>query len=140
MKIITDERCIGYSSPGHPERPARISKTLEKLRSQNELSITWAEPLPVTEEILLRAHTKSHLDRVKGAADAFDADTPAHAGIFEHACRSVGSRTALENHRGLDCKPLSATEWVASVALWLVALALCMGVIAFASVGTGRLS
>src|SRR5882762_4570325 len=90
MKIVTDERCTGYSSPGHPERPARISKTLEKLRSQKELSITWAEPLAVTEQILLRAHTKSHLDRVKEGAEAFDADTPAYPGIFDHACRSVG--------------------------------------------------
>jgi len=29
MRVITDERCTGYSSPGHPERPARISGTLE---------------------------------------------------------------------------------------------------------------
>jgi Zn-dependent protease len=37
-------------------------------------------------------------------------------------------------------RPLSAAEWLGSVGLWLVALVLCMGVIAFASVGTGRLS
>src|SRR5439155_11521889 len=90
MKIITDERCTGYSSPGHPERPARISKTLEKLRSQKELSITWAEPMPISEDVLLRAHTKNHIERIKEAAEAFDADTPAHPNIFEHACRSVG--------------------------------------------------
>ena len=27
MKIITDERCTGYSRDGHPERPARITAT-----------------------------------------------------------------------------------------------------------------
>ncbi len=90
MKIITDERCTGYSSAGHPERPARISKTLEKLRSQKELAITWAEPLAVTEETLLRAHSKEHLARVKAAAGEFDGDTPAHPNLFDHACRSVG--------------------------------------------------
>src|SRR5213595_875065 len=90
MKIITDERCIGYSSPGHPERPARISKTLEKLRSQKDLAITWAEPLPVAEATLLRAHSAQHLARVKAATEDFDGDTPAHPNIFEHACRSVG--------------------------------------------------
>jgi len=90
MKIVTDERCTAYSTAGHPERPARVSKTLAKLRSQKEIAITWAEPLPVTDEILLRAHTRSHVDNVKGATDAFDADTPAYPGIFEHACRSVG--------------------------------------------------
>jgi len=90
MKVITDERCTSYSSPGHPERPARISKTLEELRSQKEISIVWAEPLPVSEEILLRAHSKSHIARVREAAEDFDWDTPAYPQIFEHACRSVG--------------------------------------------------
>jgi Zn-dependent protease len=37
-------------------------------------------------------------------------------------------------------RPLSAAEWMATVALWLIALALCVGVIASASVGAGRLS
>ncbi len=90
MKLITDERCTGYSSAGHPERPARVGKTLEKLRHQKELDITWAEPLPAAEEILLRAHSKEHLARVKAAAQDFDGDTPAHSDIFEHASRSVG--------------------------------------------------
>ncbi|MBM3839399.1 MAG: histone deacetylase [Verrucomicrobia bacterium] len=90
MKIITDERCTTYSSPGHPERPARISKTLERLRSQTDLALSWAEPLPVEEEILTRAHSMEHLERVKSAAHDFDGDTPAHPKIYEHACRSVG--------------------------------------------------
>jgi acetoin utilization deacetylase AcuC-like enzyme len=90
MKIITDERCTGYSAAGHPERPARISKTLEKLRSQKELPIAWAEPLAVTDELLRRAHSKEHVARIKAAAGDFDGDTPAHPNIFDHACRSVG--------------------------------------------------
>ena len=90
MKIITDERCTGYSAPGHPERPARISKTLEKLRGQNELAIAWSEPAPVDDEIILRAHSKEHLARVKKAESDFDGDTPAHSKIFDHAQRSVG--------------------------------------------------
>ena len=90
MKIITDERCAQYSSPGHPERPARVSKTLERLRSQKDVVITWADPLPVAEETILRAHSKEHLTRVKAAAQDFDGDTPAHPDIFEHASRSVG--------------------------------------------------
>jgi acetoin utilization deacetylase AcuC-like enzyme len=90
MTIITDERCTEYSVPGHPERPARISKTLEKLRAQNELKLAWAEPSPVEDEILLRAHTESHLARVKEAASDFDGDTPAYPDIFDHASRGVG--------------------------------------------------
>jgi len=100
MKIITDERCTGYSAPGHPERPARISRTLETLRAQTGLKIDWAEPAAVEEAALLRAHSKEHVARVKAAIEDFDGDTPAHPNIFEHARRSVGgggicaSRTA----------------------------------------------
>ena len=91
MKVISDERCLGYSSPNHPERPARIRKTLEQLRSQTELPITWVAPLPVEDETILRAHSKEHLARVKAAAEDFDGDTPAYPNIFEHAQRSVGA-------------------------------------------------
>ena len=90
MKIITDERCTGYSAPGHPERPARVAKTLEKLRAQQEIKIDWAEPLPVNEESILRAHSKAHLAHVKDPSANFDADTPAYPGIYEHALRSIG--------------------------------------------------
>lgn len=90
MKIVTDERCTGYSAPGHPERPARVSRTLETLRAQTGLKIHWAEPAAVEDAAFLRAHSKEHLARVKAAAEDFDGDTPAHPNIFEHARRSVG--------------------------------------------------
>jgi len=91
MTIITDERCTAYSQPGHPERPARISGTLQKLRTQTELALQWAAPLEVGEEALARAHTAEHIARVKSASDSFDGDTPAHPEIYAHACRSAGS-------------------------------------------------
>src|SRR5688572_13444139 len=91
MTIITDERCTEYSSPGHPERPARISGTLQKLRSQTELTLKWAAPIEVTEVQLARAHSKEHIAYVKSPTEAFDGDTPAHPKIYEHARRSVGS-------------------------------------------------
>jgi acetoin utilization deacetylase AcuC-like enzyme len=90
MKIITDERCTEYSAPGHPERPQRVAKTLEKLRSQQELKIDWAEPIAVKEESILRAHSKAHLAHVKDPSANFDADTPAYPKIYEHALRSIG--------------------------------------------------
>jgi len=90
MKIITDSRCTAYHSPGHPERPARISRTVERLKDQSDLKITWAEPLPVDEEIIERAHSKEHITRVKAAAHDFDGDTPTHPDIFAHALRGVG--------------------------------------------------
>lgn len=90
MKIITDKRCTEYRKAGHPERPQRISASVEKLTSQTELPIDWLEPLTVSDEPILRAHTREHLDSLSQSAD-FDADTPAYPGIAEHARRSVGS-------------------------------------------------
>lgn len=90
MKIITDSRCVEYSHPGHPERPERVAATLEKLRAQKDLPITWAEPLPVAPEVVLRAHTAAHVENVKSAVEDFDGDTPAYPHIYEHALRSVG--------------------------------------------------
>src|SRR2546422_7657241 len=90
MKIITDSRCTAYSSPGHPEKPARVSRTVERLKSQSDLKITWAEPLPVDEEIIERAHSKEHIARVKAAARDFEGDTPAFPDIYGHALRGVG--------------------------------------------------
>ena len=77
--------------PGHPERPARISGTLQKLRSQTELNLKWAAPSEVTEVQLSRAHSKQHIGHVKDAVEAFDGDTPTYPKIDEHARRSVGS-------------------------------------------------
>jgi acetoin utilization deacetylase AcuC-like enzyme len=90
MNVITDERCTTYSSRGHPERPARISKSVEKLQAQKELPVTWLSPVSIDDEVILRAHTREHLKRVKEAAENFDGDTPAHEHIYDHACRSIG--------------------------------------------------
>lgn len=90
MNIITDAHCLEYSSPGHPERPQRISRTVDALRAQQDLAIEWLDPLPVADEIILRAHTVEHLAGLERAT-AFDSDTLAHPGIAEHARRSVGA-------------------------------------------------
>ncbi len=90
MNIIADERCLGYAQAGHPERPERISRTLEKLRSQNELKIRWHYPSLVPEEFILRAHTPEHLALVKNPPPRFHPDTPSHTNIFDHSRRSVG--------------------------------------------------
>lgn len=89
MKIITDARCTEYSAQGHPERPARVSRSVERLKSQDKLQLAWAEPLAVSDEILLRAHSPDHLQNLTSAFD-FDADTPAYPNIVQHARRSVG--------------------------------------------------
>ena len=99
MKIVTDPRCTEYSAPGHPERPERISRTVEALKAQNKLKLAWVEPAPVTEAVLLRAHTARHLEQLQRPYD-FDADTPAYEDIAAHARRSVGGALqALQSAR-----------------------------------------
>jgi acetoin utilization deacetylase AcuC-like enzyme len=94
VKIITDERCTAYHAPGHPERPQRVAKTLEKLRHQTELQLAWSVPLDFDDASILRAHSPEHFSHIRSALADFDADTPAHKDIFEHARRSVGGGLA----------------------------------------------
>ena len=121
MIIITDPRCVDYSARGHPERPQRVSGTVELLRAQKGLPVEWLEPPPVEEPVILRAHTAAHLSRV-GREEDFDADTPAHQGILDHALRSVGGalqalRLATEEKRGFgllgrpDITPPRIRRW-----------------------------
>jgi acetoin utilization deacetylase AcuC-like enzyme len=90
MKIITDKHCIEYERPGHPERPARISKTLEKLQTQKELSIIWEKPASFELNVLLRAHTAQYLERLAQPGD-FDADTSYFPNIQDRAKAAVGA-------------------------------------------------
>lgn len=90
MNVITDERCLAYHSPGHPERPARVKDTLAKLRAQDELEIEWHAPRLPANEILERGHSGRHLAALKGPKSDFDGDTPAYPEIDAHARRAVG--------------------------------------------------
>ncbi len=93
MKIFTDETCAEYGLIGHPERPERVLRTLGRLRSQDELSITWSKPGPCDEEAILRAHSAEMVRRLSVAKD-FDADTPYFPGIENHARMSAGAALA----------------------------------------------
>lgn len=90
VKIIHDERCTGYSSRGHPERPARVARTVDKLKAQTDLPLEWARPVAATDEAILRAHQPEHLARLRIPKD-FDGDTPHYDGIEDHARRSAGA-------------------------------------------------
>jgi acetoin utilization deacetylase AcuC-like enzyme len=90
MKIITDEKCTTYHSPGHPERPTRITRTQAYLQKVDTLAAEWLEPGPCSEEQILRAHTPEHLARLRVPID-FDADTAYHDGIVDRAMASVGA-------------------------------------------------
>jgi acetoin utilization deacetylase AcuC-like enzyme len=96
VTIITTESCTGYSRPGHVERPQRVAKTVEWLKRQTDLALTWVLPAGVTDEQILRAHTPQMLARLEQAED-FDDDTPFIENISSHARASVAA--ALEAQR-----------------------------------------
>ncbi len=90
MKIITDEKCAGYSRYGHPERPARVTDSIARLKNQNELAIEWIAPGEITEAQILRAHAPEMLARLQIPQD-FDADTPYFENIPAYAHASVAA-------------------------------------------------
>ena len=93
MKIITESQCSGYSKPGHPETPERISRSAEHLRVQPDWDLEWGRPTEVPDSILLRAHDRSLLERLSLQKD-FDSDTAYFPGIDQIARRSVGGAIA----------------------------------------------
>jgi acetoin utilization deacetylase AcuC-like enzyme len=106
MVIFHDPRCIDYSAPGHPERPARIARSAPLIR-QRHPAWEWRTPEPASEAALLRAHSSAHIARIRAATAAFDADTPAYPGIYEHALRGAGAaievaREALKKNRSFS--------------------------------------
>jgi acetoin utilization deacetylase AcuC-like enzyme len=103
MIIFHDASCLEYSAPGHPERPARIARSVPLLKERHP-DWEWRKPQIAGEAELLRAHSRDHLERIRNAARDFDADTPAYPKIYEHALRSAGAaidaaRTALRGER-----------------------------------------
>jgi acetoin utilization deacetylase AcuC-like enzyme len=103
MIIFHDPRCLEYSVIGHPERSERIGRTAPLLKDRHP-DWEWRKPGAVDATKLLRAHSSQHLTQVKEAARAFDLDTPAYPGTYEHALRSAGAaidaaQAALQGHR-----------------------------------------
>ncbi len=106
MIIFHDTHCVEYSSPGHPERPARIIGTVPILKGRHP-EWEWREPQPPKERNLLRAHSREHVERVRIAAHDFDPDTPAYPQIYDYAVQSAGAaiaagRAALSGERAFS--------------------------------------
>jgi acetoin utilization deacetylase AcuC-like enzyme len=90
VKIITDERCTSYSSPGHPEQPARVENTLAFLIDQPDLKLSFVQPESPVDEAVGRAHTPEMIARLDYPED-FDADTPYFPDIGRFARASVAA-------------------------------------------------
>lgn len=94
MIVFHDPRSAEYSAAGHPERPARVTRSAQHLRTAHP-DWEWRLPNEGLEEALLRVHSPAHIQRIRAAEHAFDADTPAYPNIFEHAARASGAACAL---------------------------------------------
>jgi len=106
MIIFHDPSCLEYSAPGHPERPARIARTVPLLKERHP-DWEWRVPQAAGEVAVLRAHSRDHLERIKSGTRDFDADTPFYPKIYEHTLRSAGAaidvtRAALQGGRAFS--------------------------------------
>jgi len=103
MTIFFDPRCLEYSSSGHPERPERVARTAPVLKDRHS-GWQWRKPTAATDEQLLRAHSREHLEGIANALEHFDLDTPLYPNIEGHARRSAGA--AIEaTHSALRSQP-----------------------------------
>jgi acetoin utilization deacetylase AcuC-like enzyme len=103
MTIFYDPSCLEYSSPGHPERPERIVRTVPVIKERHP-DWEWRKPTAATDVQLLRAHSREHILQITKSQDDFDADTPFYPNIGSHARRSAGAAldatgAALRNER-----------------------------------------
>jgi acetoin utilization deacetylase AcuC-like enzyme len=97
MLLLHDPRCADYGGIGHPEQPARVTKTAAHLRATHP-SWAWRTAVEnVPDETLELAHTRAHIARLEEPRD-FDADTAFFPGIARHARRSVASALAAAGH------------------------------------------
>src|SRR6266446_9744996 len=106
MRIFYDPHCLEYSSPGHPERPDRIARTAPLIK-QRHPDWEWRVPEAATDNELLRAHSRQHIERVTSARADFDIDTPSYPNIGMYARHSAGgaieaARAALRGEPALS--------------------------------------
>src|SRR5437016_5368452 len=90
MTIFYDPCCLEYSSPGHPERPERIAGTVPLLKDRHP-EWEWQRPRATTDDELLRAHSREHIERVAKRREDFDLDTPYYPNIEAYARQSAGA-------------------------------------------------
>jgi len=94
LKIFYSSECLGYSSPGHPESPARTKNTYEYLEKEG---YAFTKPAPCSDDDILLAHSPQLLDSVKKGSFV-DFDTPVHPGIYDIARLSAGAAVEAAMH------------------------------------------
>ena len=88
--IYSSKKCLNYCAPDHPETPARVAKSIDRLASKG---FVIKEPSPAKEKDILKAHSEKHFISVKEGSYS-DQDTLFLAGIFSIALLSAGGALA----------------------------------------------
>src|SRR5947207_10059212 len=85
MTIFYDPSCLEFSRPGHPERPERIAGTAPLLKDRHP-EWRWQRPRAATDEELLRAHSRQHIEHISTSGKGFVLDTPfyPHIAVYAH--------------------------------------------------------
>ena len=91
MVVLHDERCADYASPGHPERPFRVTSTVKRLKEQSNLAIEWRLPVAASTDAIRLAHAAAHVKHLQETNQDFDVDTPYYDDIDGHALRAAGA-------------------------------------------------
>ena len=82
--------------PWHPESPARLEAVLDRLRAwEPPEALTWHDAPPADDALLLRVHSRAHLDRLEDIASrgagVIDADTIMSERSLEAARHAAGA-------------------------------------------------
>src|ERR1051326_3826585 len=106
MIIFHDPNCTQYSAPGHPERPARITRTVPLLKDRHP-AWHWRDPRAATDQELRRAHSRDHLEAIETPIGDFDLDNPTYPNIAAYARKSAhaaieAARAALTGKRAFS--------------------------------------
>jgi acetoin utilization deacetylase AcuC-like enzyme len=96
MTIFYDPCCLEYSRSGHPERPERIARTVPLLNDRHP-EWKWQRPRATTDDELLRAHSRQHIERITDAREDFDLDTALYPNIETYARLSAGAAIEAES-------------------------------------------
>jgi acetoin utilization deacetylase AcuC-like enzyme len=96
MHLIFDPEATRYGTPHHPECPERLIRAEAHLRKSRS-DWTWSVPASATDDSILKAHSREHLERLARPLD-FDADTPYYDQILAHARKAAGAAVEAVDH------------------------------------------
>ena len=92
--VYTHATCLEHASPGHPERPERLSAAVDAVRSLG-LNVDWPEVWPADASTIALAHSRRHVQQIEDLANHgggwLDPDTFVVAASYKAAAYATGA-------------------------------------------------